>query len=305
MKAHTNIASGLHKIAKSPTNTSRKTPPHIIIETSDLIEPIKNWRTLTNIKHFEKRQWVSTSATPSPTQLTWVKQQIRQLTHDQVKHMLVIDLRQESHGFLNNRSITLYAPHNWVNQGKTHDEAIDAETKWLASIANRQTLVSHKGAKIVVQQIANENTVAKVIGFDYERLTVPDHTKPADSEVDRFLTIYDQLQPDTWIHLHCRGGAGRASTFLALLLMLKHANTTSFDEIITLIASVPPHYDLRVGSANHPEYEERYRERYAFVREFYQFALARFDNQEMTWREWQRQNTESNNVTLRNVTSTF
>jgi protein-tyrosine phosphatase len=37
------------------------------------------------------------------------------------------------------------------------------------------------------------------------------------------------LPKDTWIHIHCRGGEGRTTTFLAILEMLHFKNHSLYD----------------------------------------------------------------------------
>ncbi len=45
------------------------------------------------------------------------------------KKLLVVDLRQESHGFLNGWPVSWYADHDWANLGKTLKE-VESFSKW-------------------------------------------------------------------------------------------------------------------------------------------------------------------------------
>src|SRR5437763_289027 len=44
------------------------------------------------------------------------------LQHLHSQHITIIDLRQESHGFLNGNAVSWYGPHNAANAGKSQKE---------------------------------------------------------------------------------------------------------------------------------------------------------------------------------------
>ena len=55
----------------------------------------------------------------------------------------IIDLRQESHGFLNGNAVSWYIPRNWINIGKKLDEIEYAENQKLQNLlSNRFTILN-------------------------------------------------------------------------------------------------------------------------------------------------------------------
>ncbi len=110
--------------------------------------------------------------------------------------------------------------------------------------------------------------------------------KPRADEVDRFVMLVDHQQKNTWIHLHCRGGKGRSTTFFAMYDMLKNAGTVSFDDIIQRQAAVTPHYDLSRIPQKYPELIPYYQARLTFLKQFYQFAQEKLQGYPGTWSTW-------------------
>lgn len=159
---------------------------------------------------------------------------------------VVVDLRQESHGFINGSAITWYAPRDWGNKGLTNLQASENEQKLLANLAIGSTIIvqkfieKNKEKEIVkaiplpylVQSKENEEEFLKREQIPYFRLYITDHTAPAPEEVDRFLAFVKALPEGTWIHFHCRAGDGRTTTFLALYDILKNGHEVSLDDII-------------------------------------------------------------------------
>lgn len=79
--------------------------------------------------------------------------------------------------------------------------------------------------------IRTEAELTKHYGVQYWRLPLTDHFPPDKEYVKSFINFVQQLPKGTWIHLHCRGGNGRTTSFMAILEMLNHKER-SFDEIL-------------------------------------------------------------------------
>ncbi|CAM2752127.1 fused DSP-PTPase phosphatase/NAD kinase-like protein [Legionella worsleiensis] len=212
--------------------------------------------------------------------------------------VVVLDLRQESHGYLNGKAITLVSDHNWLNLGKTNDQSLQDQENWLATLRLRKSIPGIltvpqyrqkeyvNGKSIAVGTVRNEEYYVTKWGFEYHRLFITDHRAPRDSEVDAFLSLIRSKPKKTWFHVHCRGGKGRTSTILAMFDMLHNADKVSFDEIIERQASISPYYNLLTMERSDPELTPYYLERIAFLKRFYEFSRQSLLGYSGTWTEW-------------------
>lgn len=216
--------------------------------------------------------------------------------------VVVLDLRQESHGFLNGRAITRVTHYNWINLGKSNEQSHLDEEKWLTSLSAKKivngilTLSQYRekeyfrGKSMAVGSIKNEEYYVSRWGFEYHRLYISDHRAPLDSEVDAFLHLLNSKSEKTWFHVHCRGGKGRTSTVLAMFDMIKNADKVSFDEIIARQASISPFYNLLEVYRGDIELTPYYIQRIEFLRQFYSYSQRVLAGYPGTWSEWKRLN---------------
>lgn len=159
----------------------------------------------------------------------------------------LVDLRQESHGFVNGHAISWYGQYNWANVDKTSQQIEQDEQQRLAELSLQPQIclgevVKHPNAlpsiaenkwQFEVQQVCNEAELANRYGLAYTRFWLTDHQAPAATQIERFMTLISQRSKDTWFYLHCRGGAGRTTTFMLLYEMLLHAKQFSFSELLS------------------------------------------------------------------------
>lgn len=282
--------------------------PCIVQDTENNTAKIKHWRTSNDIKKAFAKQhgnvkgleklWMSGSGQPSIEGLNTIAVKIIKHTENKVEHIVDLDLRQESHGYLNDNAITLAAQNDWVNLGKSHEQVLKEEKKWLKSLRKQKNISDvltpqqfeknqfTQGKTIKVESIGSEDKIAKNANFNYFRLTVSDHMAPSDAEVDRFITFIKTMKPHTWIHFHCRGGNGRTTTFMAMYDMLHNANKVSLETIIQRQAAVAPDYNLFKVSRKHKEFTKHYQKRKEFLTKFYQFSQAYLKGYAGTWSDW-------------------
>ncbi|MFC3909616.1 tyrosine protein phosphatase [Legionella dresdenensis] len=240
------------------------------------------------------------SASSQPSEPGWlvVADFIYQQTGNGTQKVTVIDLRQENHGYLNGNAITLTDTHDWINADKSKEMALMYEQEWLNTLAV-ETFISNilnveqfkmgeyaAGQTLKVQAVNNEKDVVTKLGFNYHRLAVTDHRSPDRREVDAFIGLVDNLPPDGWLHIHCRGGKGRTTTFMVLYDMLKNADKVSLDEILARQAAIPPHYNLTDINKTDPELVPYYYDRLLFLEQFYHFAQSRLEGNHQTWSQW-------------------
>jgi protein-tyrosine phosphatase len=217
----------------------------------------------------------------------------------------VFDLRQEDHIYVNGEPVSWYASNNWANAGRTHDAIVASEAARVAALKPGDKIdladaaVAKGGAaatpqSVVVARAATERDVVIAAGAGYERLTISDHTRPTDSEVDRFIVAVRALPPGQWVHFHCRAGKGRTTTVLALYDMLRNAGHVSLEDIVN-------RQSLLIGDYNLLQLEEQSgwkaplaADRAAFVRGFYDYAHANPNGRPQLWTEWLKAQTTAN-----------
>lgn len=206
-----------------------------------------------------------------------------------------IDLRGESHGYLDGICVSWFGPHNWGNANRTQDIITHIEKDQLKSTLTNSPITLYTfddnknkvidPIKLRVYHAYTEEQMVKNHGAHYFRLTLMDHFRPDDQAVDKFINFYKTLPQNAWLHYHCYAGMGRTTIFMVMHDILKNAQTVSFDDIIkrqSLIGIV----DL----SNIPEKKKdwgrkAYFERYQFVQHFYDYVKSNPALKE-TWSNW-------------------
>lgn len=155
----------------------------------------------------------------------------------ELRRVLLVDLRQESHVFLDGRAVSWCADKDWSNVGQSTAWIVRDERCQLEKLeaAPDQLLyqiqkdadgnIQVRGtAPIDVTRVETEETL--VTGFQsrlavsYLRLPVSDHCAPDDATIRVFLKRLGNVDAETWVHFHCHGGDGRTTTFLTMYDML-------------------------------------------------------------------------------------
>jgi hypothetical protein len=208
----------------------------------------------------------------------------------------IFDLRQEDHVFVNGEPISWYATNNWANVGKTN-EAISASEAARVAAIQHGSILSLSDAKvkkggdassvetITVSRVGTEQDIVTAAGASYRRITVSDHARPLDIEVDRFVADVRSLPADAWAHFHCRAGKGRTTTFMALYDMLRNANKASIEDIVQRQSLLIGDYNL-LAAADDAGKAGVAEDRTAFVRAFYEYARTNPNGKPMLWSEW-------------------
>ncbi|TMM11177.1 MAG: protein tyrosine phosphatase, partial [Actinobacteria bacterium] len=130
--------------------------------------------------------------------------------------------------------------------------------------------------------VQTEQEVADAAGFGYFHLTVPDHYRPQNEQVDRFVAFVRDLPPNTWLHFHCRAGVGRTTTFMAMYDMLRDAKTLSMNDILRRQVAVGGK-DLLGGDVSGNDNKT---ERVQFLRQFYDYAQTNLDGFQTPFTAW-------------------
>jgi len=217
----------------------------------------------------------------------------------------VFDLRQETHIFVNGLPVSWFATDDWANVGRTNNEIQADETARVQSLKLGSKIAVHPGTAIkkpgvtpsapenvTVERASTERDIVTANNASYVRLTVTDHARPLDEEVDRFILAVRTLPENGWAHFHCEAGRGRTTTFMVLYDMLRNAKQVSLDDIARRQQLLG--YDFDVLRPNNPEdWRAPYtQDRIAFVRAFYEYARANPGGRPKLWSDWLKSRTD-------------
>ena len=192
----------------------------------------------------------------------------------------IIDLRKESHGFINGDAVSLFSPGNKINAGLPLNAVLKREDLFIKSIPlNRSINLDIDKYTIIPKTTYNEENLVKNNDLNYFRIPVNDNERPTDEMVDRFISFTKSLPKDKWIHFHCKEGDGRTTTFMILYDIMNNYKTVSLDNIIERQVSL--------NSLNLTKFEKR-DIRYLLLENFYKYSKD--TNFNTTWKEWVRYN---------------
>ncbi len=211
----------------------------------------------------------------------------------------VFDLRQETHIFVNGLPVSWYASRDWANVGRSQEEIESEEAARVQSFKPGSEIdvrpghpVKHGNGnsvtpqRVTVERASTERDVVESAGTHYVRVTVTDHARPLDQEVDRFVLAVRELPENAWAHFHCEAGLGRTTTFMVLYDMLRNATRVSLQDIVRRQKILSSGYDVlqpdKPGNWKAPYAADRA----AFVRAFYDYARANPNGRPQLWTEW-------------------
>ncbi|KTD20664.1 hypothetical protein [Legionella londiniensis] len=177
----------------------------------------------------------------SERQLVYIKNQLNE-------PVVIIDLRQESHGFVNGYPVSWYAAKNQANLHKPQETIQAEEQRLLSSLADKKSLLieeikaKSKSGEIQTrplftlkpERIESEQALAARLGFGYKRFYVTDHRPPTKSQVHELQEFISTVPEDTWIYFHCRGGSGRTTAFVLLYDIFKNGQSLPLSALFKL-----------------------------------------------------------------------
>jgi hypothetical protein len=211
----------------------------------------------------------------------------------------IFDLRQETHIFVNGLPVSWFATNDWANVGRTQGAVEADESARVQSLKPGSKIVVRPGAAVkkpgvaastpqdvTVKHASTERELVEPNHASYVRVTVTDHCRPLDEEVDRFVLAVRALPENGWAHFHCEAGRGRTTTFMVLYDMLRNAARVPMEDIVRRQQLLGYNYDV-LGPVPATNWKAPYVEdRIAFVRAFYNYAHANPNGRPQLWSEW-------------------
>ncbi|MFN7710322.1 MAG: hypothetical protein ACK5O7_05140 [Holosporales bacterium] len=231
--------------------------------------------------------------------LQWIQQQLSAIGV-QPRHVVMVDLREEPHGFAAGQAISWYAPNNHYNLGISWQEARAQEETLLQQLAQQPRIEViqlrkfnedhlRQGQKISLssQNLATEaRLIADQKDMRYERAPISDHNAPEPRDVDQLVALFVTATPQTWFHFHCRAGHGRTTTALILYDIWLNAGQNN----ITLEEINDRHRRLGgadiLGRGERPLASENEKARAHMVRAFWDYVLARRLGETLRFSDW-------------------
>lgn len=253
--------SELNLLENSPNNN---TLPHHFRMSSNYKAIIKDDNI--NLKGLDKLN-ISGSAQFSDSGLSLIKEAI-----DNNFSIIDIDLRQESHGFINGIAISFENEKNNANMGLNLSEVLSTENKLLSAIkiGNPITFYNTKET-IIPKSIKNELQVANSKEIGYIRIPVTDGGIPNDDMVNYFINFVKNQPKDSWLHFHCKEGVGRTTTFMIMYDIMKNYKDVSLNDIIKRQLSLS-------GMSEKSEKDFYKGKHFEFLKEFYNSFTNKSDS---------------------------
>ena len=194
----------------------------------------------------------------------------------------IIDLRKESHGFINGDAVSLFTPGNKINASLPLTVVLKREELFIKSIPlNRNINLDVDKYSITPKTTYNEETLVKNNEISYFRIPVNDKNRPTDDMIDRFIIFTKTLPKDKWLHFHCKEGNERTTIFMILYDIMNNYKTVSLDNIINRQVALSSLDSLKFKQ------HEKY---YLLLENFYKYVKE--TNLDTTWKEW----VNSNNI---------
>lgn len=213
--------------------------------------------------------------------------------------LLILDLRLESHGFIDGTPISWYGKRNAINKGLPLDQITKTEAFLLSNLSNESPItvndIIRKESGIIYEvephtingsALMSEQTLVESLGYEYQRLPVLDRHPPSDQIIEQFVELVANLSPNHWLHLHCRGGKGRATTFMVLYDIIKNGHEIPLDVIFERQAFFGPKDLRKLPTKPEKLWKKPMAEaRLNTLKDFYQYRTSEhFGN--MAWTEY-------------------
>jgi hypothetical protein len=207
--------------------------------------------------------------------------------------VVVVDLRQEPHTFLDGAAIS-WGPPDIVGNNRTADQVERVERSWTARANAKKfatvtqfapgALADQKSwqpleFKLDIREARVEADLVAEAHWGYFRVAAPDAAIPRDQDVDRFVAMARDLHEDIWLHFHDDTGLNRATMFLTLYDMMRNYVRANRAEILARQHRLAG-YNLLAGPAKS--------EREVFLGRFFDYCWECGPRFRRSWSSWSR-----------------
>ena len=217
---------------------------------------------------------ISGSAQFTPSQIENIKNSINK------PDICIVDLRQESHGMINDLAISFLNPYKDLNNGFTTEQTIKAENSLLnkIKIGNTIQLYKHTGIfikDITVDFISNESQLVTEADMQYKRFAVKDNSAPTPDIVDEFVEFIKNKPDDIHLHFHCAAGKGRTTSFMVMYQAMKNNSNLTLEQLLS--------YQYNIGGVNLHDNNIQYN----FLEDFCNYVQKNKDsNYSISYSQW-------------------
>ncbi len=210
------------------------------------------------------------------------------------KNIVIVDLRQEPHTFLNGAAVT-WGPPDVVGASRSATQVEQIETAWTHQLARRKftTLTQFApGAaadarswqpiqlKLDIREARTEARLVARENLSYLRIAMPDTYVPRDEDVDRFIAFLAANQASLpWLYFHCDTGGNRTTLFLTLYDMMRNYYRVQRPKIIARQRKIGG-IDLLAGPGK--------AERAEFLERFFSYCWQSGPMFHRSWSSWSR-----------------
>ena len=195
-------------------------------------------------------------------------------------NICIVDLRQESHGMINDLAISFLNPYKDLNNGFTTEQTIKAENSLLnkIKIGNTIQLYKHTGIfikDITVDFISNESQLVTEADMQYNRFAVKDNSAPTPDIVDEFVEFIKNKPDDIHLHFHCAAGKGRTTSFMVMYQAMKNNSNLTLEQLLS--------YQYNIGGVNLHDNNIQYN----FLEDFCNYVQKNKDsNYSISYSQW-------------------
>lgn len=214
----------------------------------------------------------------------------RMITAIPSSNIVIVDLRQEPHGFLNGNAISWYHDHNWGDIEKNVAEILHKERTLVDRLGRKFFTFVHYDRSYpvpyLVRTARTEQDVVELQRLQYYRFPITDHRRPKDRHVDEFVSWVKQSPSDLWMHFHCSAGRGRTTTFLTMLDMMRNAGVDSVEAIVQRQHEFGGADLFNIPDEDKAAWKKSHiATRAGFVRTFHEYCRE-VPNFDLSWSEW-------------------
>jgi hypothetical protein len=206
-----------------------------------------NWRSTENAHYLKINSkgldtlFISGSAAPALEDMRWITKK-----YGQNHPVYIVDLRLETHLYINGLPVSLFYRRDEINWGKSSKKIQEEEQYWVNYFNYKGFILINRLGKpvlgfkipldshtLAVKNTYTEEHAAKKAGSGYIRIEVPDYHPPAPDQVDKFLTFIKKIPKNSWLHFHCAAGKGRTTTFMVMRDIVANAKQIPLQTILT------------------------------------------------------------------------